>query len=356
MSSMRYPLTRRTFVGSLPLLAGMFAAGRAVTATEMSVAHEHDWDWLVGSWDVWHRRLKVRLAGNDDWEEFKGRSAFWRLMGGLGNVDDNVLDIPSGSYRRVSLRAFDAGTGKWAIWWLDGRNPTYIEPPVLGGFNADTGTFMGPDTFNGRPILMRFKWSNTRSARPWWEQAFSADNGASWEVNWRNWFTRTAPEARVQPKLAGAPGDWDFLVGRWKVKHRRLRQRLVRSTAWDEFDGTLENWPVLGGFGNVGDNVMPMPSGTVRGVGLRAFDPKARDWLSWWLDGRTPAVIATPLRGSFRDGVGTFLGEETVEGRPIMTRVLWSQITPRSARWEQAASVDGGKTWETNWISEFMRA
>ena len=356
MSSMSR-FSRRDFLGSVSIVAGLLTAGRPVFATdEMTTAHEHDWDWLVGNWDVSHRRLKVRLAGNDEWQEFKGRSAFWRMMGGLANVDDNVVEIPSGTYRGLSLRAFDPATGQWAIWWLDGRNPTYIEPPVRGGFNDGTGIFMGPDTFNGKPILMRFKWSDTRSARPWWEQAFSPDNGASWEVNWRNWFTRTAAKPSVQPKLDDAPHDCDFLVGRWQVRHRRLRQRLVGSTAWDEFGGTLENWPVLGGHGNVGDNVMHLPSGTIRGIGLRAFDPKSREWLSWWLDSRTPSVIGEPLRGSFRDGVGNFIGQEMFEGRPVLTRVVWSRITPRSARWEQAASVDGGTTWESNWISEFSRS
>jgi hypothetical protein len=58
----------------------------------------------------------------------------------------------------------------------------------------------------------------------------------------------------------------------------------------------------------------------------------------------------------FREGIGTFIGADTLAGRPIQTRVLWSRITARSARWEQAASADGGKTWETNWVSDFIRA
>jgi len=53
--------------------------------------------------------------------------------------------------------------------------------------------------------------------------------------------------------------------------------------------------------------------------------------------------------------VGTFIGEDQVDGKPVRTRVVWSRITPRSARWEQSASADGGTTWETNWISELER-
>ncbi len=202
---------------------------------------------------------------------------------------------------------------------------------------------------------MRFKWNDTTSMRPWWEQAFSADDGATWEVNWRNWFTRTAPQASSLPKRADAPHDWDFLVGRWNVQHRRLRERLVGSRAWDDFSGTLVNWPVLGGHGNVGDNVMNMPGGTVRGIGLRALDPKtATDRAGGWMAAIRPSL---PRPCAVRFAMArAHSSAMTRSGKAITTRVLWSRITPRSARWEQAAAADGGKTWETNWVSDFTQA
>ena len=337
----------------LAMTAGAAAFGLpAITAA--GTDHGQDWQWLSGNWDVWHSRLKERLAGSNDWQEFAGKSAFWVTMNGLGNVDDNIVEIPSGTYRGLSIRAFDSKTGKWAIWWLDARNPTRIDPPVFGAFHGDEAEFVGQDTFKDRPIVVRFRWHEVHGKRPWWDQAFSTDNGMTWEVNWRNYFTRTATTATPQPKIAGAPTDWDFLVGRWRVQHRRLTKRLVRSTDWENFGGTFVNWPVLGGHGNVGDNVMEFPSGTVRGVGLRAYDATAREWSSWWLDSRSPAVIGPPLRGRFDNGVGTFIGDEEVDGRRVTTRVQWSRITSRSARWEQASSLDG-KHWETNWISDFER-
>ena len=349
--------TRRDFIAAMSIAGGAAALGLPAFAAAQSGGKDpaHDWDWLLGSWDVWHRRLKDRLVGSDEWEEFTGKSAFWLTMGGLGNVDDNSLEIPSGSYRGLSIRAFDAGSGKWAIWWLDGRNPTHIDPPVLGAFAGDTGTFIGRDTFRDRPIVIRFVWRDIQGPRPWWEQAFSPDDGVSWEVNWRNYFTRTAPTPTPLPKLADTQKDWDFLVGSWNVRHRRLRRRLVGSNEWDEFGGRLVNWPVLGGNGNVGDNIMDFPAETVRGISIRAYDPATRQWLSWWLDGRDPSVIAPPLRGGFANGIGAFVGDDTLNGRPIKTRVQWSGITRRSARWEQASSADGGATWETNWTSDFVR-
>ena len=356
--------SRREFIKTITLAGGAAAVGLSswtfaqstmpAAATNLA-AHTHDWEWLIGNWNVWHRRLKERLAGDTHWEEFTGKSAFWPSMGGLGNIDDNIVNLPAGAYRGLSLRAFNPDTGKWAIWWLDERDPTHIEPPVMGSFNGDSATFMGHDTFKGRPITVRFRWQDVHGARPWWEQAFSTDDGVTWEVNWRNYFTRTAATPTPMPTLADAPRDFAFLVGNWNVKHRRLRHRLSGSHEWDNFDGTLRNWPVLGGHGNVGDNVMHFPAGTVRGVGLRAFDTASKQWFSYWLDSRTPTAIDAPMRGSFANGIATLSGDDTLDGRPIKTRVVWSQITAHSAHWEQFCSADAGATWELNWVSDFTR-
>jgi hypothetical protein len=61
------------------------------------------------------------------------------------------------------------------------------------------------------------------------------------------------------------------------------------------------------------------------------------------------------VHGRFERGVGTFLGDDTHAGRPIRVRFVWSQITARSARWEQAFSADGGESWEMNWWNTLER-
>ncbi len=135
-----------------------------------------------------------------------------------------------------------------------------------------------------------------------------------------------------------------------------MKGRLVGSTEWEDFAGTSVAWLTLDGLGTVDDNVLEQPEGTYRALSVRAFDPKAGQWSIWWLDARHPTDIGPPVRGGFEDGVGTFLGDDTLNGRPIKMRFLWSKITPTSARWEQAFSPDGGATWETNWAIEFNRA
>ena len=144
----------------------------------------HDFDFYFGSWRIHHHQLVERLAGSDTWREFESTSVAQPTMGGLGNIDDNVLEHPNGTYRAVSIRAYAPESRQWAIWWLDGRNPHHIDPPVVGGFEAGIGTFVGEDTFNGVPILVRFRWSDITATTCRWEQAFSTDQGETWEVNW----------------------------------------------------------------------------------------------------------------------------------------------------------------------------
>lgn len=184
--------TRRATVFAA-LAAGMnTASAHAQNGEHMTTDtdHRHDWDWLVGDWNVRHRRLKQRLANANDWEEFNGSCKHWLTMNGHGNVDDNLLEIPSGTYRAMGIRAFDPATGKWAIWWLDERSPDRIEPPVYGSFANGIGRFEGDDTFNGQPIRVYFQWSEITANSARWEQAFSTDGGATWEVNWVMHFTR----------------------------------------------------------------------------------------------------------------------------------------------------------------------
>jgi len=345
-------LTRRALLERISSGAAALAVGTPHWAA--AAVPEQDWDWLTGNWDVLHRRLKKRLAGNDDWDEFAGKSSFWHLLGGLGNVDDNLLHLPAGTYRAISLRAFDPATRKWAIWWLDGRTAEKLDPPVIGGFTGDEGEFIGTDTFEGKPIIVRFRWHEVRSQRPHWDQAFSPDGGKTWETNWRNYFTRTSAIASPIPRGAEpAPteaADWSFLVGQWRVRNRRR----AANGSWEEFGSTLNNRPVMGGLGNVGDNVFHAPSGTYRGVSVRAFDAQSKQWKSWWLDGRRPQIVGSSVAGTFKDGTGTLLGADEIDGRKIQVRSQWSRTATKTPRWEQATSSDGVH-WETNWSADFER-
>lgn len=150
--------------------------------------------------------------------------------------------------------------------------------------------------------------------------------------------------------------DFAFAVGAWRVSHRRLRDRLVGCREWLAFRGEMFTRPVLGGFGNVEDNLLHHPDGTYRAIAVRSFDAKSGLWSIWWLDGRAPHQLDVPVIGRFDGVVGTFYADDFLEGVPIKIRFLWLVSNPDKPRWEQAFSTDSGVTWETNWTMDFHRA
>jgi hypothetical protein len=158
--------------------------------TSPHVGSCHDFDPLMGRWRVRHRRLRDRLAGSTEWDVFEGVSHMQLLLGGQGNVEDNLLDAPQGRYRAAAFRCWDPVSRQWAIWWLDGRFPGELGTPVLGRFEGGDGVFYADETFRGQPIKLRFLWLRTRSDAPRWEQAFSPDGGTTWETNWEMDFSR----------------------------------------------------------------------------------------------------------------------------------------------------------------------
>jgi len=149
-----------------------------------------DFDFEFGDWIVRHRRLNRRLSQCTEWTEFSGRSSTRPILGGSGNLEDNELDLPEGSYRAVALRSYDPGKRQWAIWWLDARRPHAIDVPVVGRFEDGIGLFFAEDRLDDRPIKIRFTWDTRVPQAPVWEQAFSEDDGVTSETNWVMHFTR----------------------------------------------------------------------------------------------------------------------------------------------------------------------
>jgi hypothetical protein len=148
--------------------------------------------------------------------------------------------------------------------------------------------------------------------------------------------------------------DFDFLIGTWKVYHRMLMQRLKGSMEWEEFEGTAVGKKLLNGLGHCDEVIMNRETGPTHGFTLRLFDVKSREWSIYWAAGMS-GMLDVPVVGGFKDGVGEFYSQEVFEGRHIFCRFTWSKITENSCQWEQAFSVDGGKTWEANWMNTFER-
>jgi hypothetical protein len=164
---------------------------------------------------------------------------------------------------------------------------------------------------------------------------------------------------------SGAPGtsdsqardgqrDFDFEIGRWKTHLKLLKRPLTGSTTWVEYEGTTVVRKVWGGRANLVELDVRGPAGRIEGLSLRLYNPEARQWSLNFSNSRG-GTLSPPVIGEFRNGRGEFYGQESLNGRTILVRFVISEFTPASARFEQAFSDDGGKTWEVNWIATDTR-
>ena len=164
------------------------------------------------------------------------------------------------------------------------------------------------------------------------------------------------PAAPVPPGYTtartGTAHDFDYFEGAWTTHQRRLKARGVGSTDWEEFPATLCMSLYLGGIATVDE--LYMPTKQRAGLTLRTFDLQKRQWSIYWVNSAT-GRLEPPVVGGFEGGHGEFYGEDTDSGRPVKVRYTWNEIDRDHARWEQAFSFEG-RTWETNWTAEFVRA
>ncbi len=148
-----------------------------------------DFDFLQGLWKIRNRKLKTRFTNADDWYEFDATGEMRTILHGLGNTD-SFLATPEGRpLEAITLRLFNPVTRLWSIYWADSAHGT-LDPPVIGSFANNMGMFTGSDTMNGKDILLKFNWDKSDPSNPVWSQAFSEDDGKSWEWNWYMYFSK----------------------------------------------------------------------------------------------------------------------------------------------------------------------
>lgn len=155
------------------------------------------------------------------------------------------------------------------------------------------------------------------------------------------------PSPAIAAEKRNGQRDFDWEIGEWTTRLSRLQRPLSGSSTWVEYEGVTVVRPVLGDSANLVELKVEGPAGRIEGLSLRLYDPAARQWSLNFAGG---GVLTPPVYGEFRDGRGVFYGQDTLGGRAILVRFIISDVTAKSARFEQAFSDDGGINWEVNWI------
>jgi hypothetical protein len=152
----------------------------------------HNFDFLIGKWHVLNRRLKERLNGCNEWEEFDAYMETKPILNGLGLMDEMKSSHFGDTFIGLSIRMLNPATNEWKIYWADTANPELLlKEQVVGTFSNGVGIFLGKEMFEGKEMKLRFLWKKESADTAHWEQAYYDENKQEWETNWTMLFTAT---------------------------------------------------------------------------------------------------------------------------------------------------------------------
>lgn len=319
-----------------------------------------DFDFDVGTWKTHTLRLQRPLTGSTAWTEMDGHTVVRKVWDGRANLAELESDGPTGHLSLISLRLYDPRARQWRLYFAT-PNVGILSTPMVGEFKDGRGEFTDQEPHDGRMIWVRFTFIaiSPDSARS--EQAFSDDGGKTWETNWVNQYTRvaTVPEAagasarRAGTAHAGSH-DFDFNAGVWRTHIRRFADPLSGSSTSIELRGTVSVRKLWDGSAALEEIEADGANGHWEGLTLFLFNPKAGQWSQFFANSKT-GTLEPPLIGAFKAGRGELLAQDTVGGRSILVRAVWSEITPSAHRYEESYSDDSGRTWKPAFLANLTR-
>lgn len=143
----------------------------------------NDFDFYIGKWKIHNRKLKTRLNNCREWVEFEAMDDCYKILKGFGNINQYRTTFDGVPFEGMTLRLFNPKTKLWSLYWAD-SNAVALDVPQVGSFDGNIGKFYARDVFQGKDIIVLFQWDKTNPDVPVWSQAFSPDNGKTWEWNW----------------------------------------------------------------------------------------------------------------------------------------------------------------------------
>jgi len=164
-------------------------------------------------------------------------------------------------------------------------------------------------------------------------------------------FGAAAPQATTQ---RDGQHDFDFELGSWKIHLKRRLHPLTGSNTWIDFDGTSVTRKVWEGRSQLEEFETDGAAGHIEGLTLRLYNPQTHQWSLYWANAKDGTIVA-PQVGQVKDGRGEFYGQDTLDGKLIYIRFIWSNTDSNTPHFEQSFSDDRGRTWEVNWITDQTR-
>jgi len=149
--------------------------------------------------------------------------------------------------------------------------------------------------------------------------------------------------------------DFDFNFGVWHTHIRRVLDPLSGSDKSIELNGTVTVRKVWDGRAQLEEIKADGPNGHLEGLTLFLYNPQSHQWSQTFAGSNDGVLTSTPSIGEFKDGRGELYSQETVDGKVVLVRGVWSEILPDSHHFEISYSDDGGRTWKAAFIASLTR-
>lgn len=167
----------------------IFDANNELIIRASPTSSKDDFDFFQGKFNLYNKKLKSILNNCNEWVEFESTQEMYKVLHGLGNIDNFIAMRDGAPFEGMTVRLFNPETRLWSMYWAD-SNKAKFDPPVIGSFENNIGYFYTKDIFNGKNIIIVFRWDARDKNKPVWSQAFSDDNGKTWEWNWYMYMTK----------------------------------------------------------------------------------------------------------------------------------------------------------------------
>lgn len=348
-------MTRRNRLGGtltaaacLLTFAGMLGCPPSLAAgATQSVDQQHAFDFHFGTWRT---HILSRISGNE-WEKMTGTVIDQPLWNGKANIEKIEASGSGSHFQGLTLSLYDPKTGQWSQQFA-GSDDGIMEEPVYGKFKDGRAVLYGWSG-SGEKLLERDIWSNITPNSYHFEIASSSDGGKTWVKQFIAQLTRLEKDPDYDTAFTPGTGpehDYDFNMGHWSTRIRAVENPLSAPDVWTHLQGTHVVYRLWDDWADIGQLEVDGPNGHIEDLALRLYDRKTRQWRVYFANSKS-GVLLPPMVGEFKNGVGTFVFLDEQEGKTVLTRNVWSNITSRSCNQDWDISTDGGKTWVPTWIS-----
>lgn len=348
-------MTRTKLLGGKLTAATCLLACTATLGWQPSLAQgsqpqdqQHAFDFHFGTW----RTHILSRISKTKWEKMTGTVIDQPLWNGRANIEKIEASGSGSHFQGLTLFLYEPKSGEWSQTFASSGDGT-MEDPDYGEFKNGRGVFYGSTTSGGKRILERGIWSNMTPNSYHYEIATSTDGGKTWEKEFIAQLTRLKKDPDYGTTFtpgAGPEHGFDFNMGHWSTQIRAVENPLSAPGVWSNLHGTHVVYRLWGDWADIGQLEVDGPSGHIEDMALRLYDRKTQQWRVYFANSKS-GVLLPPMVGEFKDGVGTFVFMDEQEGKTVLTRNVWSNITSKSCNQDWAISTDGGKTWVSTWIS-----